>query len=73
MISDNVVVELPISLDSDTKKEISDDLKRRNLINSKFVGKLIYNINQGGITSVMQAVKTSRLELGKMFAGAENR
>lgn len=71
-MNDTVVVELPVSLDSDTKKEISDDLKRRNLIHPKFVGKLVYNINQGGITSVMQAVKTSRLELGKMLAVADN-
>jgi hypothetical protein len=70
-MNDIVVVELPVSLDSNTKKGISDDLKSRNLIHPKFVGKLIYNINQGGLTSVMQSVKVSRLELVKMFAGEQ--
>lgn len=72
-MDDTVVVKLPVSLDSNTKREISDDLKRRNLTHSKFVGKLIYNINQGGLTSVTQAVKVSRMELVKMFAKAEHK
>lgn len=68
VMSENIIVELGVPLDSETRKEIADDLKRRNLIHSKFVGKVTLNINQGGITSITQSVKASREELGKLLA-----
>lgn len=43
-------VLLAVSLDSESKKELSEILKRLKLTHSGFVGKLTLNINQGGIT-----------------------
>ena len=70
-MSDNLVVELAVPLDSEAKKEISECLKRFKLTHPRFVGKLIVNINQGGITSAAQSVKMPREELRKILASVE--
>lgn len=41
---------LAVSLDGESKKELSEMLKKMKLTHSGFVGKLTLNINQGGIT-----------------------
>lgn len=51
-MNDNVVVEIAIALSNETKKEISDELKKHKLIHQKFTGRVILNINQGGVTVV---------------------
>ena len=49
-------------------------LKKFKLIHPKFVGKIICNTNQGGITSIVQSVKMTKEELGSwlMADGGEN-
>lgn len=59
-MNDTIVVEnLAVSLDGETKKELSGELKKHRLIHSKFTGKIVINLNQGGITVVerMDSVK----------------
>jgi len=69
-VNDNIVVEFTIPLDSETRKEMAEYFKRLKLIHQRFVGKLVANINQGGITSVAQSVKMPREELKKVLAVA---
>lgn len=54
-MSDNIVVELAVSLGNEAKKEISDIFKKYKLVHHRFTGKLVFNINQGGITNVGRA------------------
>lgn len=51
-MGDSIVAEFVIVLDGEAKKEISDVFKKHKLIYQKFVGKLVFNINQGGITNI---------------------
>ena len=69
-----MVIESAITLDSEIRREISECLKKFKLIHPKFVGKIICNTNQGGITSIVQSVKMTKEELGSwlMADGGEN-
>lgn len=43
----------PLNKEEDKwKKYLSDILKKLNIIDEKFVGRIVININQGGITDV---------------------